>query len=152
MDSARRNEVLNEVKDRFTNALSDDITIDELQNIFLMIHPSHKLRREHFSTTVHMLCDDKVCQQSDLQRVLKELIRRMNLREILYWDFQLLDLNSNGKISLDDAKYLFHQTHGSEYKTFWQAFIASRTCKDQKTVTFEEIETHLCTILIPNEN
>lgn len=152
MESPRRNQVISDAKDRFTNPLSDDISIDELQNIFLMVHPSHNLSREHFSTTIQTLCDDDVCQRTDLERVLKELVRRMNLREILYWDFQLLDLNNNGRIGLDDAKYLFQQTHGSEYNIFWEAFVANRKVKDNKAVTFEEIETYLCTILVPGQN
>jgi hypothetical protein len=141
-------ETVNDVLSRYTNPLSDDISIDELQHVFFVMYPSNCLRKEHFVESVNTLCDDKVCHRSDFQGVLRELIRRMELRETIFWDFELMDRDSKGHISVQDAKFLFQQTLGAaDTERVWKKFEEERRKNmpvNLNIVTFEEIEIHLC--------
>lgn len=146
-------EAMVDVLNRYSNPLSDDITTDELQQIFFVMYPSNCLRKEHFTEAVRTICDDNTCSRSDFQSVLKELIRRMELREMIFWDFELMDCDNTGCISVNDAKFLFQQTLGAEFfQHQWTMFEQTHLSKkhgNRETVTFEEIEIFLCAA-IPN--
>uniref|UniRef100_A0A7M5XF83 EF-hand domain-containing protein n=1 Tax=Clytia hemisphaerica TaxID=252671 RepID=A0A7M5XF83_9CNID len=140
-------ETMEDVMNRFSDPLTDDITTDELQQIFFVMYPSNCLRREHFTEAVKTICDDNVCHRLDFQNVLRELIRRMELREMIFWDFELLDGENQGCITLSDARMLFQQTLGAtHFEKYWQNFEEKRlkNSSNKNTVSFEEIEIILC--------
>ena len=113
-------EAMEDVVNRFSDPLTDDISTDELQQIFFVMYPSNCLRKEHFIEAVKTICDDNVCHRSDFQNVLRELIRRMELREMIFWDFELLDGENQGCITLSDARMLFQQTLGAtHFERYW---------------------------------
>ena len=79
---------------------------------------------------------------------MRELIRRMELREIIFWDFELMHRDSKGNVGLQDAKFLFQQTLGAaDCERLWQKFEEERRENppvNLDIVTFEQIEVYLC--------
>lgn len=118
-------------------------SIKDVEELFSLIYPKHRLRSEHFKEVVYLVSGCDQCIFDDLRTVLNELERRMKVKENAFWDFQLLDTMKNGCISMTKAECLFNMIYGSQYKRIWNTFASDKTTSDAK-VTYDEIEMYLC--------
>jgi len=70
--------------------------------------------------------------------------RRRELEEKVSWDFKCLDMDKNGRISLQSALFLFKTVHENRFSMkLWNSFLSSR-CRPEDEVSFDEIRMFLC--------
>ena len=76
--------------------------------------------------------------------LLREMERRRELEEKVSWDFKCLDMDKNGRISLQSALFLFKTVHENRFSMkLWNSFLSSR-CRPEDEVSFDEIRMFLC--------
>lgn len=78
--------------------------------------------------------------------LLREMERRRQLEEKVSWDFKALDMDKDGRISLQSALFLFKTVHGHNFSIkLWNSFLSSRH-RPEDEVSFDEIRLFLCNI------
>ena len=78
--------------------------------------------------------------------LLREMERRRKLEEKVSWDFKCLDMDKNGRISLQSALFLFKTVHDKRFSLkLWNSFLSSRY-RPEDEVSFDEIRLFLCNI------
>lgn len=138
------------------NSITDPSTTEvsslHLQEMFSLLHPTHNLSSQHFNDAIRTISGENKssseeywCHVNDLKDVVKELNRRIELREKLYWDFRLLDVQNEGSISLEKARVMFKEVQGDEFESFWKLF-EEQQIVPKNEVYFEEIELFLCQV------
>ncbi len=95
---------------------------------------------------------EKVCgkgvwaRKSNTRDIFIELDRRYFIVENARWEFTLLDVYKEGRISELNAKQLFKTVQGNRYVGGWKLFMNRRATPGSK-VTWEEIEVPLCEVV-----
>lgn len=78
--------------------------------------------------------------------LLQEMERRRELEARVSWDFKALDMEKNGRISLQSALFLFKAVHGRNFSLkLWNSFLSSRY-RPEDEVSFDEIRLFLCNV------
>eukprot|EP00794_Sanderia_malayensis_P006079 gene6079-6782_t len=89
---------------------------------------------------------NKVCEKNKFRSLLIELERRRNLENQIKWDFNALDGNCDGRISLQSALFLFKSVHVDKFSVYlWNSFLSTRP-RPEEEVSFHEIKMFLCNI------
>jgi hypothetical protein len=85
-----------------------------------------------FHLVISALCyvcglDTRECKRDQFLPLLTEIERRQQLQEQVYWDFRSLDVRNRGRLSLNDALFLFKSTLQDSFtlKT-WELFLQNR--------------------------
>ena len=78
--------------------------------------------------------------------LLREMERRRELEAKVSWDFKSLDMDKDGRISLQSALFLFKTVHDNRFSLkLWNSFLSSRY-RPEDEVSFDEIRLFLCNI------
>ena len=86
------------------------------------------------------------CKRGEFAALLQELERRRSLEAKVLWDFKALDLDKDGRISLQSALFLCKTVHDKKFSLkLWNSFLSSRY-RPEDDVSFDEIRMFLCNI------
>lgn len=86
------------------------------------------------------------CRKEYFADVAQELERRHFLSESTKWDFQALNVNGTGRISIESALFLTKAVHGDKFSLQnWKLFLSNRL-NPFNDVSYSEMELFLCQI------
>lgn len=121
----------------------------ELQEFDATIYDEASLDIEQLEAAIETVCgasSDGKCHRLYFPDIAKELERRHVMEEKIKWDFCALDLESNGRISLESTLFLFKAIHNNRFSNnYWEKFLSERRNPDAD-VCLDEVKLYLCNI------
>ena len=121
------------------------VSADDLKVIYQDLRPANSLSLQQTRAAIEAVClDSNLCFKEDILSVLKEMDRRSFLMRDISWEFKMLDRNSVGTITEEEACFLHRARHGNAATEEWASdFLAARPVPGSR-VSLAEIEVSLC--------
>lgn len=86
------------------------------------------------------VCGHRHCTLEHLRNVISEVIKAIKLEKNIRWEFEFLDKEGTGRISLSDALFLFKTVEGCGFSLAnWQLFLLQRSNSMCDYVTCDEL-------------
>ncbi|XP_065183159.1 calponin homology domain-containing protein DDB_G0272472-like [Sycon ciliatum] len=136
---------------QYDEQLEGYLTASQLQELFNTLRDldditGTALSVEQAKATIDVCCAADTCEFREMIACLRELDRRLDILRNVRWEFDMLDLERRGLLTVEQTHFLFQATHNERFsEQQFTNFIHSRP-RLNSAISFEEIELEICKI------